>query len=570
MISTTLNILGSLGIFLFGMKVMSEGIQKTAGSRLRNILAYMTQNRFAGVITGFLTTCLVQSSSATTVMVVSFVNAGLLSLTQSIGIIMGANIGTTLTGWLIAIVGFKFKITAIALPAIGIGLPLIFSKVTKRKNLGEIFVGFGLLFLGLKFLKESVPDIKNNPEVLEFLKSYTDLGLLSVLIFITVGVFLTIIVQSSSAAMTITITMAFKGWIDFPTAAALVLGENIGTTITAYLASLGGNYHAKRTARAHMIFNVFGVIWMLIAFRLFIPFIDYIIPGDPYALRELSPGVPNPDFDSAIIPIHLSMFHTVFNIINVLLLIWFVPQIASIVKKMIVPSEEEKEEDEYKLEYFNTGVQPVPEIAIIEAKKEVMKMSKMMDKMLSFFYETFKNKKNISQATIKARKIESRSDQMQEQICSYLAECTKHELSIESSQGAATMSRITNELESIGDSCLNLFLQIERLEDNLNFNNRMNDETSKMYNLVITFMEWNNQFIADNIKPMTKKDLNKSIEYEKEIDLLRNQLLDSSRNRLSDEGAEPKAELLFMDIIKHLEHIGDYSLNISQSLEHID
>ena len=567
MISTALNILGSLGVFLFGMKVMSEGIQKTAGNRLRNILAYMTQNRFAGVITGFLTTCLVQSSSATTVMVVSFVNAGLLSLVQSIGIIMGANIGTTITGWLVSILGFKFKITAIALPAIGIGLPLIFSKITKRKNWGEIFVGFGLLFLGLKFLKESVPDIKNNPEILEFLKGYTDLGILSVLIFITVGVFLTIIVQSSSAAMTITITMAFKGWIDFPTAAALVLGENIGTTITAYLASLGGNYHAKRTARAHMIFNVFGVVWMLIAFRLFIPFIDSIVPGDPYALKELSPGIPNPDFDSATIPIHLSMFHTVFNIMNVLFLIWFVPQIASIVKKMVVPSEEEKEDDEYKLEYFSTGVQPVPEIAIIEAKKEIIKMSDMIGSMISFFYETFTKQKNISDATTKARKMETRSDQMQEQICSYLAECTKHELSIDSSKGAAAMSRIANELESIGDSSLNLFLHIERLEENLKFNKHMISEITEMYNLVTKFNEWNSSFIIDNLKPMNDEDLNKSIVYEKEIDELRNKLLDSSRERLS-QGSKPKSELLFMDIIKHLEHIGDYSLNISQALHH--
>ena len=273
MISTAFNILGSLGVFLFGMQVMSEGIQKTAGNRLRDILAYMTQNRFAGVFTGFITTCLVQSSSATTVMVVSFVNAGLLTLTQSIGVIMGANIGTTITGWLVAILGFKFKIDAIALPAVGIGLPLIFSKHIKRKNIGEIFVGFGLLFLGLKFLKSSVPDVESNPEILNFLQYYTDMGMISVLIFIFVGVLLTITVQSSSAAMTITITMAFKGWIDFPTAAALVLGENIGTTITAYLASLGANYHAKRTARAHMIFNLFGIIWMLVAFKMFIPFI---------------------------------------------------------------------------------------------------------------------------------------------------------------------------------------------------------------------------------------------------------------------------------------------------------
>ena len=568
MISTAFNILGSLGIFLFGMKVMSEGIQKTAGSRLRNILAYMTQNRLAGVFTGFITTCLVQSSSATTVMVVSFVNAGLLTLVQSIGIIMGANIGTTITGWLVSILGFKFKIAAIALPAIGIGLPLIFSKVTKRKNLGEIFVGFGLLFLGLKFLKESVPNIKDNPEILEFLSGYTDLGIISVLIFILVGVILTITVQSSSAAMTITITMAFKGWIDFPTASALVLGENIGTTITAYLASLGGNYHAKRTARAHMIFNVFGVVWMLCAFSMFIPFIDSIVPGDPYIPKEIN-GIENPLFNPVTIPIHLSMFHTIFNIMNVFLLIWFVPQIASIVEKMVTPSEDEKEDDQYSLEYFSTGVQPVPEIAIIEAKKEIIKMSDKMTGMLNFFLKTYENRKNIRNDVVKAKKIEDMSDQMQEEISAYLAECTKHELSLKSSQDAAAMMRIANELESVGDSTLNLFLQLERMEDGLKFDSRMNKEVNQIFSLVIDFIEWNSTFINNNIQPMTEENLNKSIDLEKQIDDLRNQFIDSSRDRLS-KGSNPKAELLFLDIVKHLEHIGDYSLNISQALEQLD
>jgi len=556
MIFSALNILGALGIFLFGMKVMSEGIQKTAGNRLRNILAYMTQNRVAGIFTGFLTTCLVQSSSATTVMVISFVNAGLLTLTQSISIIMGANIGTTITGWLIAILGFKFKISSIALPVIGIGLPLIFSKVTKRKNLGEIFVGFGLLFLGLKFLKNSVPDIKNNPEVLQFLSSYTDLGIFSVIIFITVGVFLTIIVQSSSAAMTITITMAFKGWIDFPTAAALVLGENIGTTITAYLASLGANYHAKRTARAHMIFNVFGVVWMLIAFKLFIPFVDYIIPGD----------ISNPEN----IPVHLSMFHTLFNIFNVLLLIWFVPHIARIVKKMIKPTEEEKVDVQYKLEYFSTGVQPIPEIAIIEAKKEVIKMSVLINKMLDLFKKTFKKEKDISESIILGRKMEITSDEMQEEISTYLSECTKHELSYRSSKEAAAMLRLTNELESIGDSCFNLLLQIEKSNnEKLVFSDKMKKEILQLYSMIIKFVQWNNSFIQNNLTSMTDIDLSKSIKFERNIDNIRNKFLDSSMSRLSLE-SNPKAELLYMDIIKHLEHIGDYSLNISQALEQID
>ena len=569
MISTFLNILGSLGVFLFGMKIMSEGIQKTAGSRLREILAYMTQNRVAGIFTGFLTTCLVQSSSATTVMVVSFVNAGLLTLVQSIGVIMGANIGTTITGWMVSILGFKFAINTTALPAIGIGLPLIFSKITKRKNIGEIFVGFGLLFLGLDFLKSSVPDIKNNTEILQFLTSYTDLGIISIIIFIFVGVLLTLAVQSSSAAMTITITMAFKGWIDFPTAAALVLGENIGTTITAYLASLGANYHAKRTARAHMIFNVFGVIWMLIVFSLFIEFIDDLVPGNPYVSKYLESGVENPLFNPITIPIHLSMFHTLFNIINVLLLIWFVPQIASIVKKMVKPSEEEKDDAEYTLEYFSTGVQPVPEIAIIEAKKEVAKMSELMIKMLHFFNDTFSNKNNIKDFIPKAKKYESKSDQMQEKISTYLAECTKHELSLQSSKEASAMIRLTNELESIGDSTLNLFLQLERMDDNLKFNDEMNKEINEIYNDVMKFIDWNDLFIKDNIKSMNESDLDKAIKYEKIIDDKRNKLLDSSRERLS-QSLPAKSQLLFMDIIKHLEHIGDYSLNISQALEQID
>jgi phosphate:Na+ symporter len=348
--------------------------------------------------------------------------------------------------------------------------------------------------------------------------------------------------------------MAFKGWIDFPTAAALVLGENIGTTITAYLASLGANYHAKRTARAHMIFNVFGVVWMLIAFKFFIPLIDYIIPGDPS----------NPEN----IPVHLSMFHTLFNIFNVLLLIWFVPHIARIVKKMVKPTEEEKADVQYKLEYFSTGVQPVPEIAIIEAKKELIKMSSLINKMLSLFENTFKKEKNISKSIILGRKMESTSDQMQEQISTYLSECTKHELSYRSSKEAAAMIRLTNELESIGDSCLNLFLQIEKNNEELVFTDKMNKEILQLYSIVMKFVQWNNSFIENNLKSMTDIDLNKSIEYEKEIDDIRNKFLDSSRKRLSLE-SNPKGELFYIDIIKHLEHIGDYSLNISQALEQI-
>jgi len=307
----------------------------------------------------------------------------------------------------------------------------------------------------------------------------------------------------------------------------------------------------------------------LIAFSMFIPFIDSIVPGDPYTPKYLESGFENPLFNPVTIPIHLSMFHTLFNIINVGLLIWFVPQIASMVKKMVKPTKEEEEEKEYQLEYFSTAVQPVPEIAIIEVKKEVIKMSDMMTKMLEFFYITFKNKKNIENALYKAKKIESKSDQMQEQISTYLAECTKHELSLGSSKEVATMIRITNELESVGDSCLNLFLQVERIENALNFTEEMNNEVSECYKMVMDFIKWNNSFITNNIQPITEKELENAIKYEKKIDDIRNQMIDSSRKRLS-KGFNPKSELLFMDIIKHLEHIGDYSLNISQALEQGD
>ena len=559
-LSAALNILGSLGVFLFGMKVMSEGIQKVAGNRLRSILSYMTQNRFAGVLTGFITTCLVQSSSATTVMVVSFVNAGLLTLVQSIGVVMGANIGTTLTGWLVSILGFKFKIANIALPAIGIGLPLIFSKLTKRKNIGEIFVGFGLLFLGLKFLKSSVPDIKNNPEVLQFLSNYTDLGILSLFLFIFVGVVLTIVVQSSSAAMTITITMAYSGWIDFPTACALVLGENIGTTITAYLASINGNYHAKRAARAHMIFNLMGVIWMIISFKYFIQFIDYLAPTEvPYGIASFDDS---PDKFKNI-PIHLSLFHTLFNIINVVVLIWFVPQIAAVVRRMVKPTETEKKED-YKLEYFSTSVQPTPEISLLEAKKEVVYMSETINDFLASAIDTINNNSKGNKLE-EARKAEILTDQMQVEISNYLSECAKHELSVQSSKDASDMIRIVNELESIGDSTFNLFLINEKLNKDT-LSTEMKKQINSLYNNVKEFLDWNHSFIIKDIKQMSKDDLQESIKYENKIDDMRNDFIGLSGDRLSKD-SNSKTELLFIDIIKHLEHIGDFSLNISQALE---
>ena len=363
-----LYVLGGLGIFLFGMRVMSEGIQKVAGEGMRRIMATMTQNRFFGLFTGLLVTCLVQSSSATTVMVVSFVNAQLLTLMESIGVIMGANLGTTLTGWIIATIG-KFSLSKIALPIIGIGLPLVFMSKPKFKHTGEFLVGFGLLFFGLSELKNAVPDVKsllksadpgdqalvaNIQGVIEQLNSY---GFGSVIIFLVIGVFLTILVQSSSAAMGITIIVAINGWINFEIAAAIVLGENIGTTVTAWLASIGANLNAKRAARAHFIFNIAGVCWMLLLFYPFIGMLDNIMPGAIYtedvtqqeAAAYLSAsgftGEPSEqDITGAKkaivdknIPLHLSLFHTLFNLTNIVLLIGFTPHLGRLVERIVQP-----------------------------------------------------------------------------------------------------------------------------------------------------------------------------------------------------------------------------------------
>jgi phosphate:Na+ symporter len=328
-----LTLLGSLGLFLYGMQTMSDALMAVAGDGMRKILASMTKNRFLAVFTGFLVTTVIQSSSATTLMVVSFVNASLLTLTESIGVVMGANIGTTVTAWLITILGFKVSMSALALPLVGLGFLLSFSKKTKRRNWGSFTIGFAVLFIGLQFLKEAVPDIKQNPEVLEWLKSYTDLGYLSVILFLAIGTILTVIIQSSSATMALTLVMCYEGWIPFDMAAAMVLGENIGTTITANLASLVGSFNGKRAARAHLIFNLLGVVWMLILFYPFLDGIDWLVTND---------GSTSP-FKSAIaIPVALSVFHTAFNIINTFTMVWFVPFIEKLVVNM-VPHKKEAE-----------------------------------------------------------------------------------------------------------------------------------------------------------------------------------------------------------------------------------
>ncbi|UCD60908.1 MAG: Na/Pi cotransporter family protein [Flavobacteriaceae bacterium] len=355
-----LQLIGSLGLFLFGMKVMSDALLRLAGNKMRSILATMTSNRFLGIGTGFLITSVIQSSSATTLMVVSFSNASLLTLPEAISVIMGANIGTTITAWLITILGFKVSMSAIALPLVGLGFLFTFSKKEKSKNWGGFIIGFAVLFIGLQFLKDAMPNINDNPQILEFLSRYTNAGFWSVLLFLFIGTLLTVVIQSSSATMALTLIMTAEGWIPFEMAAAMVLGENIGTTITANLAAIVGNYQAKRTARAHLIFNVLGVVWMLL---LFYPFLQMI----SWLAQQL--GSPSPYLVAAAIPVAISLFHTVFNILNTFILVWFIKPIARLVAK-IVPEKLDPEKAIEEPKFLEMKMLQYPETAIASLIKE--------------------------------------------------------------------------------------------------------------------------------------------------------------------------------------------------------
>jgi phosphate:Na+ symporter len=545
-----LQIAGSLGLFLYGMRVMGSGIQKAAGERLHTVLQYMTGNRFYALMTGFFITSLIQSSSATTVMIVSFANAGLLSVVQAIGVIMGANIGTTITGWIVALLGFKVSITAIALPVIGVGLPLLFVKRFRKRDWGEALVGFGILFLGLRFLKDLVPDIRANPEVLEFLSNYTGLGVLSFIIFVAAGTLLTVIVQSSSAAMAITLTMAYSGWIDYTTAAAIVLGENIGTTVTAYLASLGTSVNARRAARVHLLFNVMGVFWIAFLFRPFLTLVDLIIPGSV----ATNDGITS----------HIAMFHTLFNVANSLLFIWFVPQLAALVSKIVKDREKERLEP-YRLKYISTAVQSTPELNIMEAKKELSRMAGITGEMFDMFLDVFNHPNSkMAREVEELKSMEDYTDQMQEQISQYLVECAKEPLNEASATNVKSMIRIAHELEGIGDSCYNLILLAQRRYDNkIAFHEEAVKEMEPYSGLVREFIDFNSQHLGEHLSTFQAA---RAYELEERINGARNILKEASRDRLQEGRSNIKAELFYIDILGQLEKIGDHSLNISQEL----
>ncbi|OHD13030.1 MAG: hypothetical protein A2086_07485 [Spirochaetes bacterium GWD1_27_9] len=544
---------GSLGIFLFGIRIMSDGIQKVAGEKFQTLLNILTFNRFTAVFTGLTITSIIQSSSATTVILVSLVNAGLMTLPKAIGVIMGANIGTTMTAWIVSLIGFKFSISMFAMPAIAIALPLIFSKKEKLRNLGEFFIGFGLLFLGLDFLKKSVPDIKSNVEAIQFLTNLTGYGHFSVILFIIIGTLLTVTVQSSSAAMAITMTMAYKGWINFDIAAALCLGENIGTTITAHLASIGMNVSARRAARAHMFFNLFGVIWMIFVFYPFIKMIDFFIPGNVN--------------DPSNIPMHLSMFHTTFNLINTTILIWFIPQFAKIVE-FLIPEKKEAVDRGYHLQITNTNFVDFADTNLRIARNEIGKISTMTYDMLLYFLNAIKNdkKEEVNQIEEKIQNYDTQIDIMYIEISKFLANCRTRIINDKDSFTINSMLIIVSELKSISNSCTLLIESIKKKEKKkMKFHKNAKNEIEDYTAEVLDFVKYNSDFINNNMK---EHDYNLAQKMEKAIDAKRDRLRKTSQNKMI-KGADIQAELIYMDILKYLEHIGDFNLTISHSLKEI-
>lgn len=548
-----LGILGSLGVFLFGMKVMSEGIQKVSGDRLRSLMRSMTSNRFAGITTGVLITSLVQSSSATTVMIVSFVNAQLLTLTESIGLIMGANLGTTTTFWIVSFLGFKFSLTSVALPIVGIGLPMIFVKNSKVRSTGEIFIGFGLLFLGLLFLKDAVPDIRSNPEFLSFLQDYTDRGVVSLLFFFVAGTILTVVVQSSSVAGAITLTLAYKGWIDFPSAAAIILGENVGTTITANLAAIGANLPARQAARAHFLFNMVGVLWMLLLFNPFVAMIDWILPGDVS--------------DPTLIPIHMALFHTLFNFCNICLVVGFVPQFSKLVQRF-VRDPGTKSEDAERPTHLTGLVPDTGELNLAEAELEIRKMAALTETMFRGFVELFENPdKDLGDKVKELRALEEQSDKKAIELTNYLLHCTTGNMSDKSLTEVSALLRAIAEFEDICDCCYRLVLSARRdYRKRYSIPAEARLEILAMSKAVIQFIEFYQNALSRTI---TAADMEVANQLEVMLDQSRKELRKTSIRRMQDR-TRVKGEVLFIDVINNMEKIGNHALNILQVLRQRD
>lgn len=573
MVLQLFTLVGALGMFLYGMNLMSSGLQKAAGDRLRGFLSAMTSNPFKRVLTGLGITAVIQSSSATTVMVVSFVNAGLLTLTQAIGVIMGANIGTTVTAWLVSWLGFKADISILAVPMMIFGFIFSNSKKSSRRNYGELIVGFCLLFLGLSFMKESVPDLKQTPEVLQFITQWTGYGFGSVLIFLVFGTILTLILQSSSATMAITLIMLSMGWIPFQMACAMVLGENIGTTITANIAASVGNTAAKRAALSHTIFNVFGVIWALALYKPFLGLVGSVI--------ELF-GLPNPAADGFRVTdadspegtaalYGLSMLHTMFNTINTLVLIWFTKLIEKTVTK-IIKAPVNKEDDAFRLKYIEAGPLATPELAVDQAIKEVIHFARISRNGLEYVRKAINEKDPDKFEELRAKlvKYEEISDRIEFEIATFLNGLSTDDISENTSFKIKSLYRIIGELESLGDSGET----VSRIISRRNIHNKsFDDETIKKLNQLISLVDNAYEVMIENLTLTAEgklTEISNANDAENRINIMRDNLREEEISSIEKERKNYQTSVYFMDIVNELEKMGDFIINVSQEVDNCD
>ena len=552
-----LTLLGALGMFLYGMTLMSEGLQKVAGSRLRSILSAMTANSFTRILTGTLITAIIQSSSATTVMIVSFVNAGLLSLTQAVGVIMGANIGTTVTSWLISLLGFTADISTLSIPLIGIGFAFMMFKSQKRKNIGEMIIGFAMLFLGLSFLKDSVPDLSSNPEAIAFIQRWTDWGFFSVLIFVLVGTVMTIVLQSSSATVALTLVMASQGWIPFEMAAAMVLGENIGTTITANIAASVGNISAKRAALAHTVFNVFGVIWVLALYKPFLWLVSKIVVGL---------GGEDPFVSSASLLYAISTVHTLFNVLNTCILVWFTPQIVRFVTWALKGHKDE--EEVFRLRYIQGGMMSTAELSLEQAEQEVVHFSEIVKKQYRYARQAVNesdDENRFDELFKKLEHYEQITDRIEFEIAKYLSNIRESDLSQEGTNKLQAMYKIISELESMGDSGFN----VGRILQRKNLHSQKFDETTvRKLNHMLDLVDVAIDCMIANLKEGFHHVINISNAQDAEHDIneYRDNLKEEHLRNIESEESGYLRGVYYMDLVSECERVGDFIINVSEAL----
>jgi len=562
-LSNILQILGSLAFFIFGMKMMSEGIQRAAGNQLRSILHKMTRNRFTGVLTGFFTTALVQSSSATTVMTVSFVNAGLVTLTQSVGIMMGANIGTTVTAWIISMVG-QVDLGVLSIPLFALAVPLIFLNRGTSKYWGEFIVGFGILFLSINFLQGAIPSFGDNPEMLRSLEKYTNYGILSRILFVFVGSIIAVILQSSTAAMAITMALCYKGWLPLDIGASMVLGENIGTTATAEIASLVGNTAARRSARIHSIFNIIGVIWMIILLPYFIPIIsDFVdnfsglFEGHFTSNDSLSQANRNTTFT-------LAAFHTVFNVLNVLFLLGFARYLVIAAEWSVKDIEDDT--DKTRLKFISSSIR-TPELATIELMKETSHFGQIVSEMNKFTRELINSRENKERKKRykKLRNYEEISDRIEIEITEYITKLSSQEITKDTSIQLRSILNICSELERIGDIYYQVSLVlIDKNESNIYFLPNQRNSINEMLDLLGEAFK----IMVSNLDVSNYKLISKEQAYakEKEINILRDNLRNDNLNQIGKDGYNIKSAMVYNNVFNSLEKIGDHIYNISEAV----